>query len=296
MKTFRYELDKSSKKFSCPSCSKKRFVRYIDYNSEQYLPSHFGRCDRETSCGYSHPPYNDFRYKKESFIEKPFQPKKIIPVFIPKQLFNQSLNNYEKNNFIRFLRRHYDSKAVKKLVQTYKIGTSHRIKGGCIFYQIDINGNIRRGKIIVYNIKTGKRGTFNSVHNLLKNDKENYPEWRLFGEHLLKDNDKPVAIVESEKTALIASIYFPEFVWLATGTKSTLKIEYAQSLKGKSVTLFPDIGAYEDWSKKMESFSTICSISISDLLERKSGALEKSEGLDLADYLINRHISEFNQC
>jgi hypothetical protein len=89
-----------------------------------------------------------------------------------------------------------------------------------------------------------------------------YPELRFFGEHLLIDTRKPVAIVEAEKTAIIASAYFPEFIWLATGMKATLKIEYAQCLEGRAVTLFPDIGAYQDWSAKLESFSTICDISI----------------------------------
>jgi hypothetical protein len=29
-RTFRYVLDKSSKKYECPKCKKKRFVRYVD--------------------------------------------------------------------------------------------------------------------------------------------------------------------------------------------------------------------------------------------------------------------------
>ena len=40
----------------------------------------------------------------------------------------------------------------------------------------------------------------------------------LFGEHLLSEiPTKPVAIVESEKSALVATHYMPEFIWLATG-------------------------------------------------------------------------------
>lgn len=293
MNSFRYQLDDSSRKFECPACNRKRFVRFIDQESRNYLEHTFGRCDREQNCGYFHSPYqvNSFKREQTSYHKSP--EIKHLPKYIPKVLFEKSLDNYDQNNFIRYLRRHFDSEAVSKVIDTYKIGTSLKIRGGCIFYQIDTKGNVRRGKIMVYSSETGKRGTINSVHSQLKIDKRYYPKWRFFGEHLLQDNDKPVAIVESEKTAIIASIYFPEFVWLATGTKSTLKLEYGQALKNRSVTLFPDIGAYQDWSEKLEGFSAFCEISISDLLESKSGPFEKIEGLDLADYLITRRIGEF---
>ena len=45
----------------------------------------------------------------------------------------------------------------------------------------------------------------------------------LFGEHLLSaidEKQKTVALVESEKTAIIASCIMPKYIWLATGGKS----------------------------------------------------------------------------
>ena len=45
----------------------------------------------------------------------------------------------------------------------------------------------------------------------------------LFGEHLLSaidEKQKTVALVESEKTAIIASSIMPKYIWLATGGKS----------------------------------------------------------------------------
>lgn len=293
MQPFRYKLDPSPKKYDCPACSQTRFVKFVDQQNGEYLPLKFGRCDREQNCGYYRSPYQENEYQNSATDYRPIKKPKVLPEFITDHLFQKSLGNYDKNNFIKFLRRHFDTEAVNQVIDSYKIGTSLKIPGGCIFYQIDHSGKVRRGKIIVYNSETGKRGAINSVHSQLKIHKDRYPKWRFFGEHLLRDNNNPVAIVESEKTAIITSLYFPEFVWLATGTKSTLKPEYGQALKDRSVTLFPDIGAYQEWSVKLDGFSKICSVSISDLLEMKSGEFEKSEGLDLADYLITRSVGEF---
>lgn len=67
----------------------------------------------------------------------------------------------------------------------------------------------------------------------------------LFGEHLLRDKAKPIAIVESEKTAIIASVYLPQFIWLAVGSLTNLNAEKCSVLKGRTVTLFPDLNGFE---------------------------------------------------
>jgi DNA-directed RNA polymerase subunit RPC12/RpoP len=48
---FKSKLDTTGKKFKCPQCSHKRFVRMKGETGE-YYPDHVGRCDRESSCGY----------------------------------------------------------------------------------------------------------------------------------------------------------------------------------------------------------------------------------------------------
>lgn len=53
---FRYTLDKGSKKFACPDCHKNTLVKYFDNETNTYLPDNFGRCDRETNCGYHKAP------------------------------------------------------------------------------------------------------------------------------------------------------------------------------------------------------------------------------------------------
>ncbi len=61
-----------------------------------------------------------------------------------------------------------------------------------------------------------------------------------FGEHLLKTHpDKVVVLVESEKSAVIGSAIFPDYVWLATGGKSQMREEKLRVLSGRTVLLFP---------------------------------------------------------
>ncbi len=56
MEAFLYSLDKSSKKHICPNCNQKTFVLYISTESGEYLPTDFGRCDREQNCNYHKAP------------------------------------------------------------------------------------------------------------------------------------------------------------------------------------------------------------------------------------------------
>lgn len=98
--------------------------------------------------------------------------------------------------------------------------------GATVFWQIDIHGNVRAGKIMGYDFETGHRikEPFNQVSWVHSVKKLPYFHMKqcLFGEHLLSGNStgqstKTIAIVESEKTALIAALFIPDFIWLATG-------------------------------------------------------------------------------
>jgi hypothetical protein len=48
----------------------------------------------------------------------------------------------------------------------------------------------------------------------------------LFGLHRITEDyqKKTIAIVESEKTAIVMSILLPHYIWLATGVKETLNL------------------------------------------------------------------------
>jgi hypothetical protein len=110
---------------------------------------------------------------------------------------------------------------------------------------------------------------------------------------LKADKTKPVAIVESEKTAIIASVYFPKFIWLAAGSKEGLTGEKCKVLSGRRVILFPDLNSFDKWLDKSKELSPLIHFRVYDLLERKASEEEKKQGLDLADYLIRFDWQQF---
>ena len=149
-----------------------------------------------------------------------------------------------------------------------------------------------------YNSSTGKRikhksGAINWVHNILKIKDPKYTNYNLnqcyFGEHLLKFYpNKPIAIVEAEKTAVIASMIYTNYIWLAAGNLNGLNIEKFKVLRDRYVILYPDAGCYEKWSKKAVQFKseTKHQIMVSDLVEKHATNKQTEEGYDIADYII----------
>lgn len=288
MKTFKYILDKSSKKFICPKCQKKTFVKFIESETGNYLLEDFGRCDRETNCSY----YNTPQGNLINSFEK-IQIPKLQTSYHNIHILNQSLKSYTNNNFITFLKNIFSSDEVKIAIDKYKIGTSKNWNGATIFWQIDNLNRIHAGKILHYNPITGKRikdennkALINWAHSILKKRKqlENFNLSQcLFGLHLIKQNTKKIAIVESEKTAIFMSLFKPQYHWLATGSKQAFKYEMLNPVKELEIIAFPDKSEYKDWNQKAIELNKIgFRIHVSKILEHTN----YPTGFDLADLII----------
>jgi hypothetical protein len=311
MNVYQYKLEpykRNNTRYRCPNCqqSDKTFSLYIDKETGEYIHPTVGRCNREIKCGYHYTPKQYFRDNNISFdrtdsnVCRPGyirpQPKPIS--FIPVKVFKASLDPsaFEENHFVQFLIRLFGVEVASQLVGRYFIATSRHWNGATVFWQIDINSKIRTGKIMLYSPDNGKRvkEPFNHVtwaHKAL-NDPEFEMKQCLFGEHLLSDRTKHVAIVESEKTAIIASAYLPQFIWLATGGL-VFNVDKCSVLKGRNVVLFPDVKAFDKWTKKANELSSIARIEVSDLLEGKATEADRDEGLDLADFLLRLNYEDF---
>lgn len=303
MSNYKYILEPYTgirSRYICPECNvrNKSFTLYIDTDTGQHINYNVGRCNRETNCGYHYSPKQYFQDNNISIDKTNYQLRvkpKIIevrkqPTFIEANLLKASLQKYDANNFVIYLKSLFGNDITNGLITKYFIGTSKHWNNANIFWQIDTKGKIRTGKIMLYSPTTGKRAKNLElpvywVHKALKQ-----PEFELkqcfFGEHLLKDNLKTIAIVESEKTAIISSVYLPQFIWLACGQLQGLTIDKCKILEGRNVILFPDLKAFDKWSIRAKELSHIARFTVSDLLEGKANDTEKEKGFDLADYLI----------
>jgi hypothetical protein len=274
---YRYILDPGSKKYRCPSCGEKRFVIFIDTETGENLPD-FGRCDREQTCGYFNYP-GEKSEKSEALNKTFFSPPQTR--YIEFNLVERSMQAYSKNNFIIWLRSLYGDDIADTIIQKYRLGTTTR--GNVIFWLINRKGLVCNGHEMEYSLD-GHRQNFNRY--LYRKD-AGYKNC-LFGEHLL--NDKPVAITESEKTAIIASIYYPQYIWLASSGSNGLTSNKIEALRGCRVYLFPDFSesARSAWDKKIKELQSLkIDAFMVDLFP------QVNDGSDLADILIKPGVTGF---
>lgn len=300
-----------SSRHECPACGDPHsFAYYLDGNTGEPINKIVGRCNHESGCGYHYTPkqfFIDNPVEKERFVapvrQKPIQKPQQEVSYIPFQYVEKAVSY--NSSFIRFLCGLFDryslsSPTIVRIMEDYALGAT---KDGCIIYwQIDINGKVRTGKIMKYNPETGRRvkdaGGINWVHSILKKKKllpNNFNLVQcLFGEHLLKMYpEKPVALVESEKSALIASGVYPEYIWLATGGKSQLSIEKMKVLHGRTVLAFPDVDGFDYWKDKAKKLESIgCNVLVSDILEKNATDQDRIDKIDLADWLIRDLITD----
>ena len=296
--SFRYEFDKSSKKYICPKCNKKKLVCFYDSETKEQMPLVFGVCERKNSCGYvSYPEFKDNSKNTNTFVYKP--PKQTS--FLEYNLVSKCLKNYSNNNFIQFLKSLFNDDQVNDVISKYHIGTSKYWNGATVFWQIDNNNKVRTGKTMLYDKKTGKRvkkpyNHVNWVHSILKIKDFNL-ETCLFGLHLINNFEtNSIAIVESEKTAIIMSIYKPEYLWLSTGQVGCFNYKYLKPIRNYKIIAYPDKKEFQKWqSKAVELNQMGFDITISNFIEN----LDCIDGTDLADLVLdeineNSNESQYN--
>jgi hypothetical protein len=296
MMEFRYQLAKRGK-IECPQCHQRRFVPYIDTESGQMLAPYVGRCDREENCRYHYTPKmyfkdNGMTMPATHYTATPTQRVTPPPSYIDENVVSQTLRNYEQNVFVKWLSNEFGATRAAAALELYHVGTTK--DGSTIFWQIDQSGRTHTGKIMLYNsnghrVKDDNGARVNWAHKAL-NLHDFTLEQCLFGEHLLKDDKRPVAVVESEKTAIIGSLCFDDYIWTATGGCNGLTPQRCKALHGRNVWLFPDGTKFDEWSEKSKALNGICeSVSISNAVTTFATLEELQDDCDIADIFLKFH-------
>ena len=244
--SYKYALETGSRKYHCPGCTKKTLVRYVFTGTKEYAGEEFGRCDRENNCGYHRIPGNDIAQPPNPLTKQKLPPPTVI---FPSEDFLKKVRNTRAENFEKFC--------------TSKLGIStDHLKTWGVGGQRSFTCFILATRKEVVNVKfvgytpEGKRdkseGTAGAPkfipHYLgkaylrsqkIETDNARLEDWQdyfkfarcFYGEHLW-DADKNTCIVESEKTAVIAAFFFPEYNWLATGGNNGMTFEQFSLFNG----------------------------------------------------------------
>ena len=199
--------------------------------------------------------------------------------------------------------------------RNYRLGATR--DGGVFFWMIDTDERVREGKVMYYQTDCHRdhNRSPTTISSILKKQGKLTEDFRaaycLFGLHLLRDDTAPdddtvVAVVESEKTALICSELIPAIqskqhpdrqspvIWLASGGLTSLNVEKLAPLVGRRIIIFPDTDpdgkAFAQWSTIAKEASRALGqpFPVSDILERQASPEQKQRKIDIADLLLER--------
>jgi len=254
----------------------------------------FAPIEGNSGCGYCHSCCKFFspnESENRAAGSAPSPPKQRTILHFSGTLVDESMVLNHNNKFIDGLRQRFDIEKVNEVIALYKIGASTHWNGSTVFWQIDELTNVKTGKIMLYDSVSLKRVKnpdriywIHKIHNV-PNEKT---QKCLFGLHLLrKFPEKTIYIVESEKTAIIASISFPEYLWMATACKGNLKYDLIKPLSSRKIVLIPDLDAHAEWCKIADRLKQYFDISVSNYLQKNASIDEKKGKFDLADYLLS---------
>lgn len=197
------------------------------------------------------------------------------PTFISMDAVKAAAAQVDKTALFAFLSKEFGEDEARRVCSLYLVGASKYTSPNgfhaSAFPYINAEQRVVDCKLFHINPTTGSRKTASPLRKWVENGepqelptswvlsemnrdrrKNNLPEytranWCNFGDHLLPlYPTAEVCLVESEKTALIAAITYPDKLWIAVGSKYNLNAERCAVYTGRRVWLFPDRDGYKD--------------------------------------------------
>ena len=308
---------------ACPLCKNNSFKHFIYNEGDIQIGEYVGFCLNK-DCSYCLLPEEFFAYRSQLVYQSGNS-----------DLINLGLKMSERgdmdyyisrywatgltcdNNLFNYLSRYFDKDQIEKIFNLYKVQTSvfDKWKNACIFWRINRDGRKLAYKLIQFRIDDERAGHRDPKVSILQHslvDNESGKRYCLFGLHLLNNPDnqnKPICIVESEKTAIIASIVYPDGLWLSTGSSRYLNkmniSDIPEEMKN-NIILFPDpdlegnineeTGKPDDWYERKRWFDKLEGATISGFMKKyvedykteliQEFGAEHYKEMDLADYIV----------
>ena len=195
-----------------------------------------------------------------------------------------------------------------RAARRYRLGVNRY--GAVIFWQIGLMGEVYDGKIMYYraDCHRDKQRPTTWVSAVMK-AYYGYPGelptvHGLFGAQLLSEEVKSegvnseklvvaVAVVESEKTAVIMSELYRDYLWVAAGGLYELTPQKLFMLRGRKVVLFPDTDpegeAFKRWYDVAHKAEWLLGqrIFVSPLLEQHATVEQKLRKIDILDFYFS---------
>jgi hypothetical protein len=213
---FRFENNKP--KGTCISCgSEGRYRFFEDSETGQRLPAEYGRCDRINACGYFKAPPINYTTSSDTNVT------------VDLAVVRKSLTHYRRNAFFEFLCTTFNEPIAYAQVLLYEVGSANENR--TVFWYKDEWGYYRNAKVYSY-LSDGKRDkSYIPRYQFTKKQGYSIP---IYGSHIIPmaqgTGIRKIAVVESEKTAVIASAVYKDAIWLASGGSHMLTDERCKRL------------------------------------------------------------------
>ena len=246
--------------------------------------------------------HGDDGYKPAKLIHpvrkaQPQQESKLYPIPLETYTKHASYNSV----FVQSLFYFATDEQITDAVERFQLGAAHDRR--VMFPRIDMDGKVWDVKVMGYTLDC-KRIHENvdwAISRLIRQGKipAGYkPPRTLFGLHQIgmkEHADKVCRIVESCKSAVIGSMAFPQYNWMATGGAMCDMAYMLRPLveRGKAIELIPDGGFLELWTDyAYKAYHTFIAdglhpnITINDYVGRFGTQEQINAGADVADILV----------
>jgi len=291
---------KDGGKMVCPSCGRKSFVPYIYNDTGDIVDSTCGRCDHVQSCGYHLAPAEFFKnnpdakpIEKHEAYSKP-QPSIINFCTLDEWKVRQTADEAIQCDFAQGLLKFFKADKVAQAINRYhvqSIGFDRNTTFPCISVDgsvtdvmcLGYGSDLHRNPNVCYHYYGDKKQKA-QLDALYPNKYTYNPCY--FGEHLLSDGtEKNIGLVESQKSAIICSMVFPQMTWLATCGCGNFNVTKSHTLKDRRIFVYPDKGSSDKWGKIVETMKRYSyNVHLRPIMEELQGYGANS---DIADVILD---------